>query len=408
MEETFMPGAHTRDRLSLLYKDLAALLEACSDKDHSPSLFCGHWGILLYLFYYEHYIDPAEDRATPLLYKLYSLLQESGTDGYNFCSGLTGPFWMLHHLNKYGIAEVDIDDLVQDFLPAAITESEQHLANENFDFLHGSTGIVHFLVPFSTIPSVKEHLVSFVMALQKISKAKNGAISLPVFTSSTCPEATDAFSMAHGTCALQVILAKLYQAGIVPEVCRQLLYGSVALTLQSGNNIAFEDPYASLYPETLNGDSTWSRIAWCYGDLDVALALWQCGCCFGEASWKAEAVRIMQHNIRRDPGYTGIKDTCLCHGAAGAAIIYRKFWQETGIPAFLNCSGYWYLQVMNDPSFATHTQQGGLRTAAAGDWIYRADLLSGSAGVGLALLSQLFEHPLAWQECFLIGNTDGC
>jgi|GEM_PF-2087476 len=107
----------TIDHLQLIYRDLATLLEECLTEDCNASLFCGDWGLLLYLFYYEHYIDPEADHAGHLLQKLYQQLSENGSDGYTYCNGITGPFWMLRHLTEFGIAAIDIDDLAGGLLP---------------------------------------------------------------------------------------------------------------------------------------------------------------------------------------------------------------------------------------------------------------------------------------------------
>ena len=392
------------DHLSLIYRDLTASLKTTADNNNN-SLLCGDWGILLYLFYYEHYIDGDADNALDLLQQLYSRLDETGAEGYTFCNGLTGPFWMLHHLNQQGIVEIDLDALVNGFLPAAIAESEQHLKENNFDFLHGSTGIVHFLVHFAHIPHVKDHLCLFVTALKQMARFQNNTISFPTFTSLQHPHATDGLSMAHGSCALLVILARLHQAGVVPEACKELIYGNIALILQGRNVEGIpSSPYASLYPEALNGKASWSRLSWCYGDLSVALALWHCGNYFGEESWCREAIAIVSYNTCRTIEYSGVKDSCLCHGAAGAAIIFRKFWKETGIASFYDSSEYWFQQVLADPSFETHQQQNGLRVATVASHIYRSNLLSGSAGVGLALLSKVQDRLPAWSGCFLIDH----
>lgn len=314
---------------------------------------------------------------------------------------------MLYHLDKEGIAGIDIDDLADGFLPAAIAESDRWIDERNFDFLHGSTGVVHFLLGFTHIPAVREHLQRFADSLRVTGRQLKQGWSFPIFTGRDYPEPTDGFSMAHGTCALLNVLTRLHGAGIRKETCKELVYGSISLILQSRNTTGpASSLHASLYPEARTGRIAWSRLSWCYGDLSVALSLWQCGCYFGEASWKAAATDIMSYNNRRTLDYSGVKDACICHGTAGAALIYRQFWQETGIGSFYQTSEYWFRQLKDDPSFATHTGRNGLRTATEGGWIYCADLLSGSAGAGLALLSQLIDRPLRWQSCLLIGPVE--
>ena len=395
------------DLLTQIYDDQLAFLEEQSAEERNGSLFCGDWGVLLFLFYYEHFFDPLKDNAAAVLQTLYERLDEDGEAGYSFCNGLTGAFWMLQHLNERGLAVLDIEELAAEFINVAIEESKEYLAEKNFDYLHGSAGIVNFLIPFAGTPEVRAHLELFVANVAAISKATSEGISLPVFNHIDEPEtqAVDSLSMAHGSCALQVILARIHGAGIAQDECSRLIYGSMDFVLKQRIGQSEDVPVAaqSLYPNTLDGKSNWSRVSWCYGDLSVALALWHCGQYFKESKWTAEALDILQHNTYRvGEQNSGIGDSCFCHGAAGAAVIYRKFWQETGIQAFHDFSEYWYQYLLNDASIAEHRSQKGVKVAAGGSWLYRCDLLNGSAGLGLALLSRLHDKPLAWCDCFLI------
>ncbi len=397
------------DLLTRIYDDQLAFLEERSTEECNSSLLCGDWGVLLFLFYYEHFFDPSQDNAAAVLQALYERLDEDGEAGYNFCNGLTGAFWILQHLNEQGLAELDLEELTSEFINVAIEESKEYLAAKNFDYLHGSAGIVNFLIPFAGTQEVRAHLELFVANLATISKATREGISLPVFNPIDEPGVwIDSLSMAHGSCGLLIILARIHEAGIAKDECSRLIYGSVDFVRSQriGQKEEVSVFAPSLYPNTLDGKSNWSRVSWCYGDLSVALALWHCGQYFKEGKWTAEALDILQYNTNRiGEQNTGINDSCFCHGAAGAAVIYRKFWQETGIQAFYDFSEYWYQYLLNDTSLAEHRLQKGVKVAAGGSWLYRSDLLNGSAGVGLALLSRLHEKPLAWYDCFLISSV---
>ena len=167
----------------LIYKDL---LRVISDKEllqaAGPNMFKGAWGALFYMFYYEQYVDDTQDNAIPFMEELYNELQAGPGSNFTYCNGLTGPFWLLHHLHKYEFLELDIEHLASDFIRAAIMESDYHLSQNNFDFLHGSGGICNFLVPFSHRPDVQAHLEKFVNALSAICLQTPQGLSMPKST----------------------------------------------------------------------------------------------------------------------------------------------------------------------------------------------------------------------------------
>lgn len=391
----------------LIYKDLLRLV---SDKEQmqasGQNMFKGPWGALFYMFYYEQYVDDSMDNAIPLMEELYNDLQAGPTSSFTYCNGLTGPFWLLHHLNKYEFVELDIEDLASDFIRAAIMESNYHLAHKNFDFLHGSGGICNFLVEFSHRPDVKEHLEKFVEGLSATALQTPQGLSLPIFyyhTDPPSPIGTDAFSLAHGTCSIQIILTKIHKAGIARKACEQLIYGTMEFVLNHENKIS--NPLEPLYPASL-GETTYSRISWCYGDINVAIALWYCGEYFKEEKWLTKALDILRHNTKRNTtDSAGVLDTCLCHGTAGNAAMFLRFWHTTNDKAFLKCAEDWYELTDQMIKFSENPADRGIRVWQGKDdkWQYRWDFLDGSAGTGLGLISRHAGERLYWDESLLIS-----
>ncbi len=391
----------------LIYKDL---LRVISDKEllqaAGPNMFKGAWGALFYMFYYEQYVDDTQDNAIPFMEELYNELQAGPGSNFTYCNGLTGPFWLLHHLHKYEFLELDIEDLASDFIRAAIMESDYHLSQNNFDFLHGSGGICNFLVAFSHRPDVKAHLEKFVNALSATCLQTPQGLSMPIFyyhTDPPSPVGTDAFSLAHGTCSMQIILAKIHKAGIAQKTCAELVYGSMEFILNHENKI--EGPLDPLYPASL-GESRYSRISWCYGDINVAIALWYCGEEFKEERWRTKALNILTHNTKRNTRESaGIVDACLCHGAAGNAAMYLRFWHATNDKAFYQCAEDWYELANQLIGFSEKPSEYGIKVWQGKDdkWQYRWDFLDGAAGTGLSLISRHVDEPLHWDESLLIS-----
>lgn len=398
----------TEATLAAIYNDNLRLLE---QKNYGPeyeeSLLKGPWGALLYLFYYEQYADDKVRQAGTYLQQLYDALTPAPVNGYNYCTGTAGPFWLLHHLNKHQFIDIDINYLASDFISAAIIESDRHLAQQNFDFLHGSAGICNTLVPYAHQQPVQAHLQRFVDALMNISQLTAQGRSLPVFVLFETPVETgvNAFGMAHGSCCLLILLSRIYQAGIATTACKQLVYECIDYILSHQNIRKPEYPHA-LFPGILDGRSAFSRLSWCYGDLTVALALWHCGQCFKEDKWLRQSLDIMHYTLKRDTDETaGVVDACLCHGASGIAAFYRRFWHETNDKAFYDQATRWHRNTLNKIIFSPDAHIHGIQGWEGLDnqWEFCWDLLDGSSGVGLSLLSEGRKDPLPWDELLLLS-----
>jgi len=395
------------DRIYLESKQL--LKNATPDECANPSLFVGEWSNLFYLFYYEQiFLDENEWEASDYLEKLYENLDTS-SHNYTYCNGLSGPYWLLNHLNKNNFIETD--DIFTDFIGSAITVNNHLIASHNFDFLHGSAGTCNFLLEFSENNLVKEHLSGFVNALFSFSILTEKGRSIPMFLDINDPattQKTDAFSLAHGTCALQIILMKIHERGIEKELCKQLIYETIAFMLDH-ELVSLQGTLHGLFPSHVKPNNLLkysSRVSWCYGDMNIATMLWQCGNYFNEQQWISKSLEILHHNAKRDSfEASGVVDACLCHGAAGNAAMFRRFWFDTNEKSFLTCSDSWYKLSLNTIKFSENPFEKGIKTYRGDNegWQYSSDILNGSSGIGLSLLSSLSTSPLAWDQSLLLS-----
>lgn len=394
------------DSIHAINNDLKRLLSTRTEK-LPGGLFSGGWGILLFLFYYEKYMDDSVDGAEGLLYQLYESMGDELDGNYTFCSGMSGPFWLLHHLRKYGFIDLDLEHIASDFIPAAISQSNHFIGRSEFDFLHGSSGICNVLVEFAHRQDVRAHLGMFVRKIQDAAVKTDKGYSLPFLYNHAEPtvyDGVDAFSLAHGTCALQLILMKIHRAGIEKDLCEVLIFKTMDFVLEHESKDALMP--VSLFPACLDGKSVSSRVSWCYGDLNVAIALWYCGKYFEQQTWKDKAVEILTYNagrITRDA--SGVVDVCLCHGSAGNAAMYLRMWHETKDPAFMACSKTWFDKTLKMLRLPDAQDLHGARVykGKADGWQYHWNVLEGSAGVGLALMAHLTGAPLPWDEMMLLS-----
>ena len=148
-----------------------------------------------------------------------------------------------------------------------------------------------------------------------------------------------------------------------------------------------------------------SRLAWCYGDLGIASAFWQTGKNNNNTEWKQEAIDILLHTAQRlNTKENLIMDAGICHGAAGVAHIFNRFYKETGIKEFDEARWYWLDQTLQMAKPGTGLAGYQVWNHKAG-WQNEYGLLEGIAGIGLALAGFLTEdvQDLDWDQCLLLS-----
>jgi hypothetical protein len=135
-----------------------------------------------------------------------------------------------------------------------------------------------------------------------------------------------------------------------------------------------------------------TRSAWCYGDLGVAAALWSAEQHLGIAGGLARDTAL--DGIARPSAHCNVEDVALCHGSAGIAHLYNRFYQATRDPAFGEAARQWYAATVIGetlealPGFAlwgTHWHR----------------LIDGAMGVGLALFAAATRTQPAWDRIML-------
>jgi hypothetical protein len=218
--------------------------------------------------------------------------------------------------------------------------------------------------------------------------------------------------VAHGVPGVLPVLAQAAAMGAAPESAPALLRGAVAWllsrSLPAGRDSVFPDawgPGVELHP---------ARNAWCYGDLGIAVTLWVTGRAAGEPAWETAALRLARTVARRPPEVGGVRDACLCHGAAGLGHQFNRLYQGTGDPELLAAARAWIKRVLDlrEPGrgvagFVTW----GPDTAGEMGWREDPSLLTGAAGVALALLAAITPYEPAWDRFLLLSpvswNAEG-
>lgn len=208
--------------------------------------------------------------------------------------------------------------------------------------------------------------------------------------------------LAHGVPGVIAILGQACARGIAEEKARPLLDGAVRWLLAQKNReeIGFCFRTVVLREEDRLRPS---RVAWCYGDLGIALALLWAARSVGESAWEAEALDIARHAALRANGSTGVVDASICHGTAGNAHLFNRLYQATGEPLFRAAAHHWLAKTF---AFRRDGEGiGGFQTwrADRDGWEDVPGLLEGSIGIGLALIAATSSVMPDWDRMLLVS-----
>ena len=163
----------------------------------------------------------------------------------------------------------------------------------------------------------------------------------------------------------------------------------------------------SIFPNWVSDEllSKSSRLAWCYGDLGIGIALYQTAMIIKDKNLEMESLEILKHTTkRRDLQENRVIDAGLCHGTAGIAHIYNRMFNYTGDEIFKESALYWIDQTLKfgkfPDGFAGYKTW---KTEKYGGWVNDTGLLEGIAGVGLMFISALSDIEPRWDHCLLLS-----
>jgi lantibiotic modifying enzyme len=147
-------------------------------------------------------------------------------------------------------------------------------------------------------------------------------------------------------------------------------------------------------------DRTHPHNAWCYGAPGVACALLAAAQALADNDLRALAIDTFDGALRRVAAHGGFPSATLCHGAAGALAICVRFARDTGSVLARRALPTLTEQLLAhcDPDLLLGVQD----LEQPGVLLDSPGLLSGSAGVALALWSASTAVPARWERALLI------
>jgi len=351
-----------------------------------------------------------EARAATRLGEAFDLVASRTMNASLFC-GFTGVAWVAHLLTPQGeedpVAEVD------DALLGALDDDG---FAPPYDLIDGLAGIGVYALARLPRPAARRMAERVVDRLAERASAesvgrswRSGAASRRALASGVATTADAPYwnlGLAHGVPGALGFLARALRAGVRATQARALLEDGaawlVAQRLPAGAGGAFADFVAEDVPPEP------ARLAWCYGDPGAALGLLAAARALERADLESVALDVARLAARRPLEGSAVVDTGLCHGSAGLAHVFHRLARATGDATCLAAARRWLAETLvprpergGVAGFATYS----FERVREGEYVEDPCLLTGAAGVGLALLAATTDVPPAWDAAFLMDVT---
>lgn len=358
-------------------------------------VYNGEFGILLFMLYYYKFSKVKRHRDIVVGYSEF-LLQRLGKEFnlHTFCSGLSGILYLFEFLKENELIEIDISDVKESFEEYLIRMMRNDMLSGNHDFMHGALGIGLYFLKSKTHEEIIQELIAFLLNTSEIDSESGG-----VKWKSKIDEDFIGYNIAlsHGMASIVLFLCRIIENGYGDDEVKELLTKTVKYMLYQEIDV---NEYGSFFPTYSKESSiplSGSRLAWCYGDLGIAYAIFRAGEVVENQEWKDKGLNILLQSTNRK---NNVYEAGICHGCMSMVLIYNRMYRKTNIQIFSDEVGYWLQRSLKFSCF--EDGPAGYKSYYKRNWVSDYSLLSGISGIGLNYLSYIEGCFNCWDEIFLL------
>ena len=319
--------------------------------------------------------------------------------------GWAGLGWMTSHLEADDdFVGTHVDQLIAARLP-------EWPRRQGYDLISGLVGVgVHFV---ERLPDerAKRGLDLVLDALETTAVQTDGGITwftapefLPSWQRERAPNGYYNVGVAHGVPGVCWLLAKLCTARVEAARAESLLRRTFRW-LRSCQPEPDRAELPSWIAPGVNREPN-RRMAWCYGPLGASAVALEAAKAIGDRETEDWARTLALACAGVPPEEARIQDAGLCHGAAGNFQIFCRLAWNNEDAKFQEAADAWFRATLNHRKPGEGL--GGYRMwGDVGDdrqgWVDDATFLTGSAGVGLALLAATTDIEPNWDRLLLLS-----
>jgi lantibiotic modifying enzyme len=374
----------------------------------NPSLAAGTAGFaVLFAYLSQDQSAPSDDALAAELLDRAVTAASDGTAQASLYGGLAGVGWAAAHLEDR-LPDLDTEDVTAEIDEALREHLSPSQWSADYDLINGLVGFGVYALERWPEPAAVASLERVIEHLARTAEHRPEGITWWTNPDWLIPETREKFpkgyynlGLAHGVPGVIALLGCACAADVAVEKARPLLEGAVRWLLSQQHPAGFPAWVAA------DGCPAPARLAWCYGDLGVAVSLLWAARCVNEPAWEIEALAIARRAAERPHDKSGVVDAGLCHGAAGAGHLFNRLYQATGEEGFATAARFWFERTL------TMRQPGrGIAGYAAwmpgiegnkDGWIDDPGVLTGAAGIGLALLAATTTIEPDWDRMLLVS-----
>jgi lantibiotic modifying enzyme len=327
--------------------------------------------------------------------------------GHSLVAGLVGIGWAMEHLRgRLWEEDEDLNGSVDDAVRTILSGGARSV--RRYELFYGLTGYgVYALERFA-------HGGSIELCELVLSALEARAETTPLGTTwrtprelvferdrAQFPDGLYDLGLAHGVTGVIGLLTSLYPLPGLRERVEPLLRGAVRWLRAQRVTNRFKGHYPALVGLTGVAERA-ARSGWCYGDVGIALTLLRAGSILGDEALRTEAIELA---LSRPDELFDVEDAGLCHGAAGVALLFARMARLAPEADGLVLAA----QRWANTTITLRRPGTGIAGYSALDvdgWSATPNLLTGAAGIGLALLALATGQAPAWDRWLLMSGID--
>ena len=392
-----MVNSEQQELITLILYDLKYRVLDNLDSIESNGLFNGLAGHLLFLFHFQRFNS---NSISQKLFdcKLDDIVNDLDPYEYDLCNGLAGKLWFLEYVSQFDQENYDSDTLIEfDAFFSSILNTQPWRGE--IEVVLGLAGFIPYIKRRHNYSDQSVLLELFFNQLETLSEKDNNNLftwcqpsnSLFISNKETSKEYNLGF--AHGVPGIIMALLPSLDIPYLKSKSTRLVLGACNWLVSQKKENKDSTSYFSYYV----GDTSDSRLGWCYGDLTIALTLLRVGKKLDNTELINEAKNIAYKASLRDVEEAGVKDAGVCHGSVGILFIFMLIHKESPDQRIKQTIEYWLDYILK--SYKKNGIDALLECAEFNN--KSTGLLTGCSGIGLALLS-LLTNEFSWSESILL------
>jgi hypothetical protein len=286
-----------------------------------------------------------------------------------------------------------IDELVLSWI-------DDYPADEDAELLFGVAGLGVYGLDHNS-PALARRIVSGALSIidERLERSADGSFVRLAAPRWEDPEAGRrrgwrAVGVAHGNAGIAAFLAAVASSPLGLHTRAQPMLRDMARWLVS---IAAQDSEYVYYPY-LESTGIGGRSSWCHGDAGVSLALAVVARSLSDPKLRAQVIacseRAARAVISRPVSLAGIRDCCVCHGAAFLYYFGQRMSQSSRDACSFAQQWYAYIQDQRMHGSLTYQASHGARR--------NVSFLGGDSGVVCVLTRAIDGQSAAWERLLLM------